>query len=52
MYVNHKVHMNLMDAEAIPTLEMVQHDQLSRQVELSLLKPVWEIMKTLSVSGT
>lgn len=36
MYVNHKVHMNLMDAEAIPTLEMVQHDQLSRQVELSL----------------
>lgn len=36
MYVNHKIHMNLIDAEAIPTLEMVQHDQLSRQVELSL----------------
>ena len=36
MYVNHKVHMNLIDAEAIPTLEMVKHDQMSRQVELSL----------------
>lgn len=36
MYVNHKIHMNLIEAEAVPTLEMVQFDQLSRQVELAL----------------
>lgn len=36
MYVSHKIRMNLIDSEAIPTLEMMQYDQLSRQVELSL----------------
>ncbi len=36
MYVNHKIHMNLIESEAIPTLEMVQYDQMSRQVELAL----------------
>lgn len=36
MYINHKIHMNLLESETIPTLEMVQFDQLSRRVELAL----------------
>ena len=36
MYINHKIHMNLLESETIPTLEMVQYDQLSRKVELAL----------------
>ena len=37
MHVNHKIRMDLTGTEAIPTLEMVCYDQLSRQVELELL---------------
>jgi len=36
MHVNHKIHMDLTRFEPIPTLEMVQHDQLSRKVEIHL----------------
>lgn len=36
MYVNHKIRMDFAQPEAIATLEMMQYDQLSRQVELSL----------------
>lgn len=36
MHVNHKIRMDLTGFEPIPTLEMMQHDQLSRQVELAL----------------
>lgn len=36
MHVNHKIRMDLTRFEPIPTLEMVQHDQLSRRVEIAL----------------
>lgn len=36
MHVNHKIRMDLLGTEPIPTLEMMQHDQLSRQVEITL----------------
>ena len=36
MHVNHQIRMDLICSEAVPTLEMVQYDQLSRQVEIAL----------------
>lgn len=36
MHVNHTIHMDLLGAEPIPTLDMMQYDQLSRQVDMAL----------------
>lgn len=37
MIVNHKINMDLTKADAVPTLTMMQLDQLSRQVQITLL---------------